>query len=94
MVEKVMSKSEISRALDELRQEIDQIENSAHEDKQRLLALLDTIESQTGSTAEAEVPAHELLSEVSEALTEFEIKHPSITGILNDILVILGNSGI
>ena len=88
-----MSKSEISRALDELRQEIDQIENSAHEDKQRLLALLDTIESQ-GNGTESKAPPHELLTEVSEALTEFEIKHPSITGILNDILVILGNSGI
>lgn len=87
-----MSKSEISRALDVLRQEIEQIENSAHEDKQRLLALLDTIESQ-GDGTESEAP-HALLSEVNEALTEFEIKHPSITGILNDILVILGNSGI
>ncbi|WNV04080.1 DUF4404 family protein [Candidatus Methylospira mobilis] len=88
-----MSKSEISRALDALRQEIDQIENSAHDDKQRLLALLDTIEDSQEERTEAEAP-HALLSEVSEALTEFEVKHPSITGILNDILVILGNSGI
>jgi hypothetical protein len=87
-----MSKSDISHALDTLREEIDRIENSAHEDKQRLLALLDTIESRSNSP-DTEAP-HELLSEVNDALTQFEVTHPRITGILNDILVMLGNSGI
>lgn len=88
-----MSKSQISLALDELRQEIDRIEIGAEEDKERLLALLDTIEDQQDGGDESE-PPHELMSELTDVLTEFEVKHPRITGILNDILVTLGNSGI
>ncbi len=35
-----------------------------------------------------------LAEDIKEAISEFEIEHPRLTGILNDIMIALGNLGI
>jgi len=35
-----------------------------------------------------------LVSDLKEAISEFEVEHPRLTGILNDIMVALSNLGI
>ena len=36
----------------------------------------------------------DLVEDVKDAITHFEVEHPSITGILNEIMMVLCNIGI
>ena len=55
--------------------------------------LLSELEDNFHSLEGSEHRVH-LVSDLKEAISEFEVEHPRLTGILNDIMVALSNLGI
>lgn len=80
---------ELNRKLLELRQEVEQLQFSNADDKKHLEQLIAEIEQ-----AEAEEENNPLLTNIKEAIEQFETEHPRATAILNDIMVTLSNMGI
>lgn len=61
-----------------------------HEQRAKLEALVADIESQLGSVDDD----GSLLEQVETAVSAFEVEHPRIAAILNNIIVTLGNIGV
>lgn len=87
-----MAEKEINEALFTLRREVEQLEDSQPELKQKLDTLLTELEERLESTEDS----HQLhlVEDFKEALSNFEIEHPTATGVLNDLMVTLSNLGI
>ena len=86
-----MPEQKINDALGELRREGEQIDNP--ETKKRLTSLLENIEQKVDYAGISD--EHEtLVEEVKDAITHFEVEHPRITGILNEVMMTLSNMGI
>ncbi len=86
-----MTEQKINDALDELRKQGEDIDNP--ESKERLTSLVDNIEQNVDYSGVSE-EHQDLIEDVKDALTHFEVEHPHITGILNEIIMTLSNSGI
>ena len=88
-----MTDKEILQALAELRAEIGQLDQADTGTSERLDELVSKLEQQF---ATAEIGQHQmhLVEDIKDAITEFELEHPRMTGILNDIMVALSNLGI
>lgn len=88
-----MTEQQINSALEELRREIERLDLSDAETKERLSGLVESIEQRmTPGVVEEDQP--DLIAEMNDAVTQFEVEHPRITGILNDIMMALSSSGI
>lgn len=88
-----MNEQKIFDALEELRQEIEKLEISDPKNKERLTGLVQSIEQRMiPGVVDTEQP--DLIEEVKDVVTQFEVEHPRITGILNDIMMALSNLGI
>ncbi|CAL1241730.1 DUF4404 family protein [Candidatus Methylocalor cossyra] len=87
-----MAEKEVSEALFSLRSEIDRLEGKNPELKARLEGLLDELENRL-EAAEDENHLH-LVEDMKEAVSQFEVEHPTLTGILNELMVALSNLGI
>lgn len=88
-----MSEQQVSNALDELRREIEQLELNDQAAKERLSGLVESIEQRLmPGIVEEDQP--DLVEDVKDAVTQFEVEHPRITGILNDLMMALSNLGI
>jgi len=85
-----MSGPQLHPSIDALRAEIRRIEATHPEDKERLARLVAELEH---ASKEGASPAG-LTGKVREAVLHFEVEHPRVTAILNDVLVALGNVGI
>ncbi len=86
-----MSEDRINEALGALREEGERLDNPAV--KERLTNLVDNIEQNvdySGLSGEHQ----DLVEDVKEAIVHFEVEHPSITGILNEVIMTLSNMGI
>jgi uncharacterized protein YicC (UPF0701 family) len=83
----------IHQTLAALKQQIGQLEVADHAARERLESLVTALERRL-EDPESEVHHHSLVQETADAITQFEIAHPRITGILNDLMVALGNMGI
>ena len=86
-----MTEQKINEALNELRKQGEEIDNP--ESRERLTSLLENIEQNvdyTGLSGEHQ----DLIDEVRDAITHFEVEHPHITGVLNEIIMTLSNCGI
>jgi ABC-type hemin transport system substrate-binding protein len=90
-VANAMTEQKINDALDELRKQGEEIDNP--ESKERLASLVDNIE-QNVDYAGASEEHQDLIEDVKDAVTHFELEHPRITGVLNEIMMTLSNSGI
>ncbi len=88
-----MTEQRINDALGELRKEIEQLEIGNQAAKERLASLVENIEQRLESSGESE-EHHALVEEMRDAITHFEVEHPRITGIINDIMMALSNLGI
>lgn len=86
-----MPEQKINEALGELRKEGEQIEDPEIRDK--LNVLVENIEQNLDFNG-LSTEHHDMLEEVKEAITHFEVEHPRITGILSEVLMTLSNSGI
>jgi len=85
-----MAEKEVSEALFNLRNEIERL--SEAELKDRLEGLLDDLEDNMSAE---EDPNHlHIVEDMKEALSQFEVDHPTLTGIVNELMVTLSNLGI
>jgi uncharacterized coiled-coil DUF342 family protein len=87
-----MTEKQINNALNELRSEIDKLHLDNHDAKNRLNQLLQNIEHSLGN--DQGEGHHDLIVEMRQAISHFEVEHPRITGIINDIMMTLSNLGI
>ncbi len=88
-----MTEKNVSQALAELRSQIDQLAASDSAARTRLESLISDIEDNVHLLESGEHQVH-LIGDLREAISEFEVEHPRLTGILNDIMVALSNLGI
>ncbi len=76
-----------------LRNEVANLPEEDKHSKEKLNALILNLEKKLASPDNAE--NHQTLTEgLADSLTHFEVSHPRITGILNDIMMTLSNMGI
>jgi phytoene/squalene synthetase len=87
-----MAEKEINEALFTLRREVEQLEDSNPALKDKLEELLNELEDRL-EASEDENNLH-LVEDFKAALSEFELEHPTATGVLNELMVTLGNLGI
>ena len=88
-----MTDKEIVQALADLRAEIEHLDQADTPTGERLEELVSRLEEQLTSAQLGQHQLH-LVDDIKDAITEFEVEHPRLTGILNDIMVALGNLGI
>jgi hypothetical protein len=86
-----MTEQKITEALGELRKEGEQLANP--ESKELLSSLVDNIE-QNVDYAGASEEHQDLVEDLKDAINHFELEHPHIGAILNEVIVTLGNIGI
>lgn len=86
-----MPEQKITEALGELRKEGEQLENP--EARERLTSLVENIEQNVDFSGLSD-EHQDLVEDVKDAITHFEVEHPRITGILNEIIMTLSNIGI
>jgi hypothetical protein len=85
-----MGQPKLNESVEALRAEIRRLEVSHPEDKERLAALV----AELDQAARESSARGTLAGKVREAVLHFEVEHPKVTAILNDVLVSLGNVGI
>ncbi len=88
-----MSRAELEHSLEKLRGELNALGPEAAATKARLAALIDDIEQELATLETAE-DGESLLETVRHQVEVFEVEHPRVTNILNDIMVTLSNLGI
>ena len=87
-----MSKEKISESVELLRLEIANLKVEDTAAKARLDSLIAELES--GLTEPEPASAATLNESVKELIEHFEVEHPRITGVLNDLMVTLSGMGI
>lgn len=86
-----MSQHNLREQLEQLAQEIESLSIDDSR-KQELQALLERVEQQLDQGEDAE--PQDLMDQVEGAISQFETEHPTLTGILNRILVTLSSMGV
>jgi hypothetical protein len=87
-----MSKEKISASIELLRAEIANLKVEDTTAKARLDRLVAELES--GLTEPEPASTATLNESVKELIEQFEVEHPRITGVLNDLMVTLSGMGI
>ncbi len=85
-------KDKLRQGLERLREELKN-KDIDEATRQRLESLAARVESQLAKERDEEVH-HSLLKELEEEVMHFEVAHPRLTAIINDIMVALSNMGI
>ncbi len=88
-----MSKSELHEPLERLRTEIGKLGDEDEAIRQRMKRLVTDLERRLESSEEAEQEAH-LVDGLRQNVERFEVEHPRLTAVLNQIMVELSNMGI
>lgn len=87
-----MADKESNEALFRLRSEVEKLELSHPDLKDRLEAILERIEARFDlPTADHRL---EVLDEAKMAIQKFEVEHPTATGVLAEFLQVLSNIGV
>ncbi len=87
-----MDQQQLVNYLEQLNTEIDGLQ-APDSDKERLSNLILDIEQQvTGTVVESE--PHTLVEQVDVLVSRFEGEHPTVAGILNNIMVTLTSMGV
>ncbi|MCF7968739.1 MAG: DUF4404 family protein [Methylococcaceae bacterium] len=87
-----MAEKEITEALFILRKEVDKIEGDHPELKDKMESLLTKLEHRL-EAEEGGQPVH-LIDDMKTALTQFEVEHPTASGIINELMLTLSNIGV
>lgn len=88
-----MSRDELQQALAKLRDELDALGPEHAHTRERLETLVSEVESELAAL-DAEADHESVIESMKTRLEQFEVEHPRITNILNDIMVTLSNLGI
>lgn len=87
-----MAEKEVAEALYSLRREVETLEGQQPELKDGLESLLTKLEARL-EAGEAADHLH-LVDDMKSTLTKFEVEHPTLTGVLNQLMVALSNIGV
>ena len=87
-----MAEKEINEALFSLRREVEQMEDSHPELRDKLDVLLTQLEEKLETTEDA----HQLhlIDDFKDAVSRFEVEHPTAAGVLGELMLTLSNLGI
>ncbi len=83
----------LQETLQALREEINKLRPDDRESKDRLEQLVRKLELKLDRPDDT-THHHSLTEGLSDTLTYFEVSHPRITGVLNDLMMTLSNMGI
>ncbi len=83
-----MSREQLEPLLIRLREELASLEQGGAQPQTRLRALVDDIERQITTQDDS------LTGDLKRRVEAFEVEHPRVTAILNDVMVTLSNLGI
>jgi hypothetical protein len=83
-----MSREQLELLLTRLREELAALESAGTQVQPRLQTLIDDIEVQISAQDEG------VTGELKRRVETFEVEHPRVTAILNDVMVTLSNLGI
>jgi DUF1009 family protein len=87
-----MAEKQLREDLERLRAEISNLEPDS-KTKEKLTRLLEEIEQEIDESSLEDV-AKSVLEKVEKSVYRFETSHPTVTGILNNIMVTLSNIGV
>lgn len=88
-----MSHDELTELVDRLKAEVASLESTDHEARTRLQSLITDLETRLAED-DTDSSDDDLLDSLRESVDRFEVEHPRATGIINQIMVMLGNMGI
>lgn len=91
--ERIMSREDLRSALKQLHEEIDRAKTGDATAFAHLNELVAELEQQLGDGAR-DLPGASIRERLQEHVEQFEVEHPRITGIVNDIMMTLSNLGI
>ncbi len=86
-------REKLREGLEALRAEIKNLKGTDDAGKQRLEELAERVEKQLAETGEKNEHQN-LIKELEEEIMRFEVAHPRLTAIINDLMVTLSNMGI
>lgn len=89
-----MSRDELTELVMRLKAEVAVLQSSDVEARARLEALIADLEARIADDAGGDDDDDDLLDSLRESVERFEVEHPRTTGILNEIMVMLGSMGI
>ena len=84
-----VTESRLHQELEQLRREIEALPLEEG-DKERLAGLVEDIETHDA----ADLAPHHILDSLDQQISRFEAEHPTLTGVLNNLLVSLSNMGV
>lgn len=88
-----MSHDELTALVKELKEEMASLDSTDQETRVRLQSLVSSLEARVAEDAPGESD-DDLLDSLRDSVERFEVEHPRATGIINQIMVMLGNMGI
>jgi hypothetical protein len=88
-----MPRKELSSLITKLKNEMELLREDQQGSRDQIESLIDDLEIHLETGKTKHWPA-EMTTRVREEIERFETEHPQITGILNNIMVTLGNVGI
>jgi hypothetical protein len=88
-----MSHDELTALVKELKEEMASLDSTDQETRVRLQSLVSSLEARVAEDAPGEND-DDLLDSLRDSVERFEVEHPRATGIINQIMVMLGNMGI
>ena len=88
-----MSHDELHALVQQLKSEIAGLRADDDEARERLQALVSDLDRRIDDEDDG-VEDEALMDSLRESVERFEVEHPRATGIINNILVMLGNIGI
>ncbi len=88
-----MPRQELNSLIGKLRQELAHLQQDQQGSRDQIQSLIDDLEVHLQSGKSNDWP-HEMTQRVRKEIEDFETEHPRITGVLNNIMVTLGNIGI
>lgn len=88
-----MSEQKLHETLLELKARLGEMDLDDAEARRKLQTLVKDIQSSLDSPGDAE-GRHTLVENLRDAVEHFEVEHPTLTAVLNDLMMALSNMGI
>lgn len=88
-----MPTNELRQSLSELRHQLQQLDSGDHQARSRIELLVSELEAQLDQPRDQD-QVQALHQSLPGLIEQFEVEHPKLTGVLNQIMLSLSNMGI
>lgn len=88
-----MSDEKLRKSLARLKKAMEELDESDETSRQKLARVIEDVQRKL-NREETSQPEKPLSAQIKDAIVHFEVKHPTITSILNDISMVLSNMGL